>query len=606
MAGALSRVRALVLGVLVLLGPPASRADWLNLTGAETAPNIAEISVLDDHVRVVLEVYVGDLAVFRDLLPDDWIAAEVERPAEPERLAHFAHQVLAIVPEGGAPLPVEIERIERRLRKDRRSPFAGMINPSTRRRVPEPPADKRVLYAELRYPFEGRPGALTIAPPLDEEGRGRVGLGFIAYHSVVPVIDFRFLGAPATLRLDWEDPWYSRFDQPTLKRHHQSALMSFLYVEPYEVRHEVLTRVRDLEAWMDLGLRGERHIEADEREALRERIGAFFLARNPVRVDGEAATPILDRVEYVEASVTGIRVVEQQGRLDVSTAMVGVILTHLTTGLPQKVTVEWELFSDRIRKVPATMTDPAGPLPTFLTPDDALLRWQNFLKTYVTPEVRRVAVDDRLASLRIPVVSVGTAVLALGLAVTAWRRRRAGKGALLTGGAAVGLLAIGAALVPAANVSVARPVTLMPAITDEEATAVLGDLLRNVYRAFDFRDEAVVYDKLALTVSGGLLEEVYLESRRSLAVQRAGGAQARVREVEVREASARRGEGGGYAIDTVWTAAGTVGHWGHTHVRENLYRATVTIEPVEGHWRITGLEILDEQRIDPGAGTAPS
>jgi hypothetical protein len=29
------------------------RADWINLTGAETAPNIAEISVFDDRVEVV-------------------------------------------------------------------------------------------------------------------------------------------------------------------------------------------------------------------------------------------------------------------------------------------------------------------------------------------------------------------------------------------------------------------------------------------------------------------------------------------------------------------------------------------------------------------------
>jgi len=47
-----------------------SRADWINLTGSETAPNIAEIYVLDDYVRVQLEVYVGDLEKFEELLPD--------------------------------------------------------------------------------------------------------------------------------------------------------------------------------------------------------------------------------------------------------------------------------------------------------------------------------------------------------------------------------------------------------------------------------------------------------------------------------------------------------------------------------------------------------
>ena len=51
------------------------------------------------------------------------------------------------------------------------------------------------------------------------------------------------MATAATLNLDWADPWYSRFDNPNLKRHHKSALMSFLYVEPYEVRHEILARI---------------------------------------------------------------------------------------------------------------------------------------------------------------------------------------------------------------------------------------------------------------------------------------------------------------------------------------------------------------------------
>ena len=47
-------------------------ADWMNLTGAETSQNIAEIYILDDHVKVKLEVYVDDLDKFEELLPDDW------------------------------------------------------------------------------------------------------------------------------------------------------------------------------------------------------------------------------------------------------------------------------------------------------------------------------------------------------------------------------------------------------------------------------------------------------------------------------------------------------------------------------------------------------
>ena len=297
---------------------PATMADWINLTGAETAPNIAEIYVLDDHVKIVLEIYVGDLDVFADLLPDALLRDSSGRAPADERLGRFSRETLQVVTSSGERLEAVLRLAEPRLRTDRKSPFAGMINPTTRRRVPEAPADKRVLYVELAYPFEQRPETLTIIPPSDEKGQARVTIGFIAYHKAVPVIDFRYLGAPARLTLDWADPWYSKFDNPNLKRHHQSALMSFLYVEPYEVRHELLVRPKDLGEWMDLGLRGERYIELDELQPLKKRIGEFLSTRNPVRVDGKALEPILDRADYVKVGLTGIQIVERPERLEIS------------------------------------------------------------------------------------------------------------------------------------------------------------------------------------------------------------------------------------------------------------------------------------------------
>ena len=125
------------------------------------------------------------------------------------------------------------------------------------------------------YPFQDKPKTLTLIPPLDNEGRPKVSIGFIAYHKAVPIIDFRYLGAPAKVNLNWDDPWYTKFENPNLKRHHKDALMSFLYIEPYEVRHEILTRVKDLEQWMDLGLKSDEYIEVEELDGLKQRIGEF-------------------------------------------------------------------------------------------------------------------------------------------------------------------------------------------------------------------------------------------------------------------------------------------------------------------------------------------
>ncbi len=592
----------------LLLGSVVGHADWINLTGAETSRNIAEIYVLDDHVKLVLEIYVADLETFEDLVPDDWLKeVDPSRPSVTDRMRAFSSSTFQFVTEGGEQLQAQLQLVEPRTRKDRQSPFAGMINPFTRQRVPEAPQDKRVLYAELKYPFTERPRALTIIPPLDEKGRATVTIGFITYHKAVPIIDFRYLGAPAKVALDWDDPWYTKFDNPNLKRHHKSALMSFLYVEPFEVRHEILTRVRDLGQWMDLGLRGDEYIEVDELEPLKQRIGEFFLNKNPVTIDGKRLKPILDRSNYVKVALTGIQLIERPERLEISTAIVGVILAYITDGMPRQVKVDWELFTDQIQRVPATAIDPAGPLLSYVEPQDKVHTWTNFLKNYKMPTVEQVSVDAALTTMQIPVASI-LCLVALVPVIRKWRaQHRAGGAArtLLVTGAL--LLVGGLALYPFARVSIAKPSAMAPALTDADAQLVLQALLKNVYRAFDFREEEDVYDKLALSVEGDLLTDIYLQSRKSLQIQKAGGAQAKVKDVEVLAASVdgRPDRPLAYTLKAKWTALGTVGHWGHIHTRKNLYDALVTVDAVDGNWRITDLELLEEQRIDPYGKSRP-
>ena len=140
-----------VMVLLVLLGICSfAQADWINFSGAENSPNIAEIYILDDHVRLVLEIYVGDLFEFEQLLPDDLFRdGDVKRPLLTERLKTFSQETFQFVTEKNTHLQAQLKLIEPRLRQQRPTPFAGMINPMTGRPVPGPPQDKRVIYAEL-------------------------------------------------------------------------------------------------------------------------------------------------------------------------------------------------------------------------------------------------------------------------------------------------------------------------------------------------------------------------------------------------------------------------------------------------------------------------
>lgn len=588
--------------LLFILSASISRADWINLTGSETAPNIAEIYVLDNHVKLVLEVYFGDLDKFNELVPDDWLNEKDKyRPSLEQRMHTFATKRFQFVAENGKPLAAQLQLVEPRMRVDRKSPFAGMINPITRQRAPEAPADKRVLYAEIIYPFKGKPKNLTIVPPHDDTGIATVTIGFIAYHKSVPIIDFRYLGLAAKLNLDWQDPWYSRFDNPNLKRHHKSALMSYLYIEPYEVRHEILARVKDMENWMDLGLHNDDYIELDELEPLKQRIAEFLLTKNPVKIDDQSVNPILDRSNYVKVSLTGIQLLEKPERLEVSTAIVGVILTYLTDKLPQQVTVDWELFHQQIERIPATATDPAGPFAGYITKDDNVFSWTNYLKKYKVPTVDQVLVKDSLGELKIPVISI---LCALVILVLLWQLRLRQRSQRPTRSLYAGIVIVLVAAViafPYVSISIARPALMATDLNDEQSQVLLQAMLKNVYRAFDFREEQDVYDKLALSVEGDLLADIYLQNRKSFSVQKAGGAQAKVKDVEIINAKAKRTDSDSlaYQIDARWTASGTVGHWGHIHVRKNYYDAVVTVQADLENWKITKLELLEEKRVNP-------
>ena len=582
--------------VLLLLGFAAIpvRADWINLTGAETAPNIAEITVFDDRVRVSLEIYVGNLETFESLLPDDWFK-DREKARQPlvERMRRFSHGVFQVMTEDGTRLRAEAKLVEARLRKDRYSPFAGMVNPLTRQRAPEAPADKRVVYAELEYPFTRRPKSLTFVPPSDTNGTAAVPIGFIAYHKSVPVIDFRYLSGAATLSLNWEDPWYSKFDNINLTRHHKDALMSFLYVEPREVRHEVIARLRDLQQWTDLGLKGGAMIDPAMQGLLKQRVRAFLEARNPLKIDGTLHEPVASRAAFLRISLRGVQVIEEEEPLDPSTAILGVILSYPVEHLPKNVTVDWELFTPRIDRVPTTATDPAGPLKSYVDREAPTIEWENFLRQYVEPKVTPVALGDG-RSFAVPALSAAlvlAALIAAGLSV----RARAVPRYAFAGGALI--LVVGATLLHrTAVVDVPNPVPGVP--TEPAAAKIVAAVLDNVNTAYLERDASALRQALGSVVVEEVYAEVEPELSRALAIKVAGGGIARVKAIEglaVKEIAPLDSRPGFRAV-AEWAAHASADHWGHTHRRRIRFRALIELAEIDGAWKLTGLTVVDARQ----------
>ena len=124
-----------------------------------------------------------------------------------------------------------------------------------------------------------------------------------------------------------------------------------------------------------------------------------------------------------------------------------------------------------------------------------------------------------------------------------------------------------------------------------------------------------VYDALAVSTSGELLQDLYLQIQQSLRMAEQGGAVARVKQVDIistaRQALPARDDT--YASDFAfkclcrWTVSGTVEHWGHIHQRTNQFQASLLVEPLpaqsddvtssNNYWKLTRIDIVDSQRL---------
>ncbi len=134
--------------------------------------------------------------------------------------------------------------------------------------------------------------------------------------------------------------------------------------------------------------------------------------------------------------------------------------------------------------------------------------------------------------------------------------------------------------------------------THEEDTDILNSLLANVYRSFDLRNEGAVYDRLALTVNGDQLTNIYVQRRRAMDLKERGGARGKVDDVDVGEVGdVKREADGTFSVDANWTVSGSFSHFGHSHYRRNRYHAVVRILPEGDAWKIRKFTLLDERRL---------
>ena len=563
-----------------------ARADFISWIRADQCETIIEVYIEDGQIRVTYEIGLRDWKYFKEIVPDEFLNEEIAKLIKAKGENYFYTDVFTLNADGKN-LIGKIVKQELIPRKYRASLYTGVVEENSN-------LSKQVLFTEIVYPLNMRPKKVVITPPIEAGMRNTMAnIGFVTYHKNIPVNDLRYLSRRETLNLNWEDPWYSRFNNINLRRHHQSSLMSFLYVDPYEVRHEVLMRVKDLEEWIDLGYKLDDYIEVEELDVLKDKIANFLVNRNIVTIDGKVGQPIIDKIHFVKWSLAGIQIQELKERMDYSSAVIGVIFAYPHDSIAQNITIDWDMFTDKITAVPNVATDPVGPMPYILKKDDNVLVWKNFMKKYKLPTISEVHVSQA----KIPVLYIAAFFVILFSVVKMFKNSSKNRKSMLVNGS---ILVIGILLILMGSTfkqSMNIPFIQQTSFSKPEASTLVSHLLKNTYRAFDFREESDVYDKLAISNDEELLADLYIQTKKSMVLESQGGIQVKLKDVEVMEVEEVSSDEEGISFKCKWVVKGDVGHWGHIHSRTNQYAAILSVKPDNGIWKLYDIDIIEEVRL---------
>lgn len=200
-----------------------------------------------------------------------------------------------------------------------------------------------------------------------------------------------------------------------------------------------------------------------------------------------------------------------------------------------------------------------------------------------------------------PVAQLSRPLLA-GLSLTlaawlAWLWRQGRRGSAVLGAVCTLVAALLAARSAAAE------------LEPERAQEVFERLHTNVYRAFDSVDRNQVYDALAGSAAGPLLDQIYTSVSRSLEVADHGGTRGWVEGLDLLSTECDEPERDArgfltFQVRAKWRVRARLEHSDHAHQRAEEYAARYTVAATDAGWRLVDLTILSQQRLP--APTLPS
>jgi hypothetical protein len=374
-----------------------------------------------------------------------------------------------------------------------------------------------------------------------------------------------------------------------------SNVQAYLYMEPYTCRVECLVWMPTALSMLELPPGSDLVLPDSVQRQVVEKVRADMANWCVLRIDGVEVKPERKGVEVLRGMPGNSDPLKPDEPVAVMDAMLGMSWDFHAPATLAQVELEWRGFRGEVQVVPVTViygpTMEAGMVLTSKTPASV---WKNEGRIPPAPPLAKVPTVENVR-VNVPMAALGCAVVLVVALVWGWRSSKQGW-AGVKAPAAFAVVGCLIALFAAPSTTFSARLSPAKTPTQEEAGKILDALLRNTYRAFDQSSESAIYDVLARSVDGDLLEKLYLQTVRALTLEGMDGTRVKVTDMAVTIDRVVPHEDG-FIAEGQWTAVGTVGHWGHMHQRINRYTAKLTVEPIGNAWKITGLEVLEERRM---------
>jgi len=560
--------------------------------------SITEASMFVTRTKGIarIQMFAEDLILFQGLEPDD------KDRIRPDDLKRGLEQHKAFLLEKFSVRDVDGNLVKGQITDMK--PFEIPVDG-----IPSTEMMQHTATYEIEYPFAAPPEFLTIQQDISDANfivPGEMSLNVHQAGTGLNYTERLMPGGSTTLRFDWEqtlsedaseeewDSWFEKQREATLGITSYSSVYSFIYIEPAEVRHEMLIPLATLATIVPIQHQDPAFVEVHEQAAIGDSVRKWLTNENPLLINGVRVLPEFSRIDFYSLNLSDFATQAAAQKVSLASGRVGIIMTYRSpTDVVQDVSLSWNQFYSSMKKIPAVVI--AYPdrmdrfeFSRFNTADGNTLAWKCRDEDLPVPVA---AVKATIPARPVLAIPIGSIFVLMTIAM-ATRMKASRKRSLIL----LSQLAIAAAVWKPLSVSIEHPWKSPDELSSEEATNVFMALHQGIYRSLDFGSEERIYDVLATSVDGNLLEQLYLQLRQSLELREQGGAVARIREITYEHGEApERGEmpsaWPAFQFRSTWTVAGTVEHWGHVHERQNQFQALFTIEPRQGDWKITRMDM---------------